>query len=335
MAAPQVLTLADGSQQEAALAALRTQGLAATVLSPTRLWVTQAPQHAAALPGVIAVNDAPPWPLASTLTTRAPVKLGDLIVGGRDLVIIAGPCAVESAEQLERVGSAVFARGAHALRGGAFKPRTSPYSFQGLEGEGLALLQAFKQKHKRPVVTEVMDTRDVEAVAAVSDALQVGARNMQNTALLQEVGRSKRPVLLKRGFGATVNELLHAAEYILAAGNDDVILCERGIRTFETCTRFTLDVGGLAWLKQTSRLPVLVDPSHAAGVESLVVPLALAGIAAGADGLLIEVHDDAAHALSDGDQALSPDAFSSLLDQLRPLAAALSRSLSAPLSARG
>jgi 3-deoxy-7-phosphoheptulonate synthase len=288
----------------------------------------------AGLAGVKAVHrQAPPWPLASTLLAPSClVPVGDVVCGGRELVVIAGPCAVESEAQLERVGDDVVAAGAHAVRGGAFKPRTSPYSFQGLGHEGLRILQAWKARRPRvAIVTEVLDTRDVAAVADVADVLQIGARNMQNSALLCAVAETKKPVLLKRGFGNTAAELLHSAEYLLARGNDAVILCERGIRTLEPGTRFTLDVGAVAWLKQRSRLPVIVDPSHAAGISDLVTPLALAGIAVGADGIMIEVHDDPATARSDGDQALILEEFKALLDKLAPVAAAVGRTLS-PLS---
>jgi 3-deoxy-7-phosphoheptulonate synthase len=285
------------------------------------------------LPGVVAVHrHAPPWPLASRLlASSSPVTVGGVVFGGRGLAVIAGPCAVESAAQLALVGGDVVRAGAHALRGGAFKPRTSPYSFQGLGHDGLALLADWKAAHPGvPVVTEVLDTREVAAVAAVADMLQIGARNMQNSALLTAVAESRKPVLLKRGFGNTAAELLHSAEYLLAHGNDAVVLCERGIRTLEPGTRFTLDVGAVAWLKQRTRLPVIVDPSHAAGVSDLVIPLALAGVAAGADGLMVEVHDDPAQARSDGDQALLLEEFTVLLDTLAPVAAAVGRSLARP-----
>lgn len=269
-----------------------------------------------------------PWPLASSkLADPTPLQIGGHAVGGHELFVIAGPCAVESAEQLARIGDTVRAAGAQALRGGAFKPRTSPYSFQGLALEGLELLRDYKQSSGHLVVTEVMDAAHLDAVAEVADVLQIGARNMHNSYLLDAVGQTRKPVLLKRSFGATASELLHAAEYILARGNAAVLLCERGIRTYETSTRFTLDVGTIAWLKQRTHLPVIVDPSHAAGVSTLVEPLAAAGIAAGADGLLVEVHHDPTRALSDADQALDAQEFAALMDHLRPLAAALGRGL--------
>ena len=282
-------------------------------------------------------RSAPAWPLASTLLkSAAPMLIAPgITIGGPALLMVAGPCAVENSAQLKMVGDAVVAAGAHAIRGGAFKPRTSPYSFQGLGREGLALLAAYKARTGTPIVTEVLDTREVAAVAEVADVLQVGARNMHNTALLRAVGDTRRPVLLKRGFGATVDELLHSAEYILAAGNERVILCERGIRTLESCTRFTLDVGGIAWLKQRTHLPIVVDPSHAAGRHDLVLPLALAGVVAGADGLLVEVHDDPSLARSDGEQALTLAQFSALMTALVPVAAAVGRVVHQPAGVDG
>jgi 3-deoxy-7-phosphoheptulonate synthase len=276
---------------------------------------------------VVAVHrTAPTWPLASTvLSGPRSVKVGDVDVGGRGLIVVAGPCAVETPEQTARITDAVVAAGAHALRGGAFKPRTSPYSFQGLGRAGLELLANAREKTGRPVFTEVVSPADVDAVASRADCLQIGARNMQNFALLKAVGETRVPVLLKRGFGTTVDELLGSAEHIMAAGNEQVILCERGIRTFEQHTRFTLDVAGIAWLKLKSRLPVIVDPSHAAGDPKMVAPLALAGIAAGADGIIVEVHDAPHEAKSDGHQALDVAGFAALLAQLKAMAPAFGR----------
>jgi len=256
------------------------------------------------------------------------------VVGGTALALIAGPCAVEGRDMLLDTAAAVRAAGATILRGGAFKPRTSPYSFQGLGAVALELLAAARAATGLPVVTEVMDTRQVERVAEHVDALQVGARNMQNFALLSELGRIQRPVVLKRGLSATIRELLMAAEYIMAQGNCDVILCERGIRTFETATRNTLDVAAIPVLKRETHLPVLVDPSHAAGDADLVAPLAFAAVAAGADGLMVEVHPNPADALSDGDQSLSFDAFRSLVRRLAPFARAAGRTLPATHAAR-
>ncbi len=282
-----------------------------------------------ALPGVESVMPVlKPYKLAAREFAAAPtlVRVGaQAVVGGRELLVIAGPCSVEGREMLHRTAAAVRAAGARALRGGAFKPRTSPYSFQGLGDEGLRLLAEVRAAHALPVVTEVMDTRQVERVAEHADVLQIGARNMQNFSLLQEVGRVRRPVLLKRGLAASVHELLMAAEYIMERGNTEVILCERGIRTFETATRNTLDVGAIPVLKRETHLPVLVDPSHAAGRADLVAPLAFAAVAAGADGLIVEVHPDPEHALSDGDQSLGLDAFASLMRDLTLFATAAGR----------
>ena len=247
--------------------------------------------------------------------------------GGDALCIIAGPCSVEGRAMLGATARAVRAAGASMLRGGAFKPRTSPYAFQGLGGEALAMLAEVRRESGLPVVTEVMDPRQIDAVAEHADMLQVGARNMQNFSLLSELGRVKRPVLLKRGLSATIRELLMAAEYIMAQGNRDVVLCERGIRTFETATRNTLDVAAIPVLKRETHLPVIVDPSHAGGYSDLVAPLSFAAIAAGADGLIVEVHPDPANARSDGDQSLAPDAFGALMTRLGAFAAAAGRSL--------
>jgi 3-deoxy-7-phosphoheptulonate synthase len=233
---------------------------------------------------------------------------------------------------LVATASAVRAAGATMLRGGAFKPRTSPYAFQGLGVEALRMLVAVRAETGLPVVTEVMDTRQVDLVAEHADMLQVGARNMQNFALLAELGRVRRPVLLKRGLSATVKELLMAAEYIMANGNHDVVLCERGIRTYETATRNTLDVAAIPVLKRESHLPVIVDPSHAGGDAALVAPLAFAAIAAGADGLIVEVHPDPERALSDGDQSLDPSTFASLMERLGAFAAAAGRTIDAPMT---
>jgi 3-deoxy-7-phosphoheptulonate synthase len=292
--------------------------------------------RAAQTPGVVALHrNAPPWPLASTLL-GPPTGIGlptGSVVGAGELLLIAGPCAVESAASFSAAADAVVRAGARAVRGGVFKPRTSPYSFQGLGRDGLEILRDWSVRNPGvAIVSEVLDPREVGAVAEVAHVLQVGARNMQNAVLLRAVAEAGRPVLLKRGFGNTAAELLHSAEYILSRGNERVMLCERGIRSFEPGTRFTLDVGAVAWLKQRSRLPVIVDPSHAAGTADLVTPLALAGIAAGADGLIVEVHDHPEEAASDGDQALELAGFEGLVSRLRPLAAAVGRSI-APAAA--
>lgn len=255
------------------------------------------------------------------------VRIGDASFGGGRFGLIAGPCAVENETQLLASARAAKAAGARVLRAGAYKPRTSPYSFQGHGPEGLKLLEEVGREVGLPVVTEVIETGDVEMVARHADALQVGARNMQNFALLKAVGRAGKPVVLKRGMSAKVEDLLLAAEYILAAGNDQVILCERGIRTFETATRNTLDLAAVPLLKQKSHLPVVVDPSHGTGKRDLVAPMALAGAAAGADGLMIEVHVDPAKALSDGPQSLYPEQLLALGKQLEALLPVVGRSL--------
>jgi 3-deoxy-7-phosphoheptulonate synthase len=248
-------------------------------------------------------------------------------IGGHRLAVIAGPCAVESRAQVEGAAEAVMRAGAHLLRGGAYKPRTSPYSFQGMEDEGLLLLENAGRRSGLPVVTEIMDAHDIDLVAEHADMLQVGARNSQNFSLLRRLGKIKKPVLLKRGMSTRIEEFLMAAEYILSAGNPNVVLCERGIRTFETATRNTLDLNAVPLLKQWTHLPVIVDPSHGTGLWSLVTPMALASIAAGADGLLIEVHPDPKTALSDGPQQLKPERFAELMRALRPIATAMNRSL--------
>lgn len=276
------------------------------------------------LPGVRAVQRlAEPYPLAARTGHPADtvVSVGKARIG-RDFCLIAGPCAVESSEQVTSIARQVSAAGAQLLRGGAFKPRTSPYTFGGLGAEGLELLCRAGRETGMPVVSEITDPRQLSLFREV-DVLQVGARNMQNFELLRELGRQEKPVLLKRSFGATVTELLQAAEYILAGGNERVILCERGIRTFETDSRATLDVAGIAALKEQSHLPVLADPSHAAGRRELVAPLALAAAAAGADGLMIEVHDRPEEALSDGRQALTCGEFARLARRVQALTALL------------
>ena len=276
-----------------------------------------------------------PYKLASRefVADRSVVRVGNgsgAAFGGRALAVIAGPCSVEGREMLRDTAHAVRSAGAGLLRGGAFKPRTSPYAFQGLGEAGLRMLAEVRAETGLPVVTEVMDTRQVELVAEHADMLQVGARNMQNFSLLSEVGRVQRPVLLKRGLSATLKELLMAAEYVMAQGNRDVVLCERGIRTFEPATRNTLDVAAIPVLKAETHLPVVVDPSHAGGRADLVAPLAFAAIAAGADGLVVEVHPSPETALSDGDQSLSPEAFARMMRALAPFAAAAGRTLHLP-----
>jgi 3-deoxy-7-phosphoheptulonate synthase len=247
------------------------------------------------------------------------VRVEDLEIGGSEFIVMAGPCSVESEDQLMESARIVKKGGAHVLRGGAFKPRTSPYSFQGLEEDGLKLLKNVRQEMGLPVVTEVMNTTDVALVEEHADIVQIGARNVQNFALLRAVGRARRPVLLKRGMMTTVEELLMSAEYILSCGNNRVILCERGIRTFETATRNTLDISAVPVLKELTHLPVIVDPSHATGHWKYVLPLARSAVAAGADGLLVEVHPEPEKALSDGMQSLRPDTFYRLMNEVRAI----------------
>jgi len=255
------------------------------------------------------------------------VDLGGVVVGGDRFTVIAGPCAVESSEQMRRTAEAVRAAGACALRGGAFKPRTSPYAFQGLGRRGLELLRDASELTGLPCVTEVVEVADVELVDRYADAFQCGARNMQNFRLLRELGRARKPVILKRGMAARIEDLLLAAEYILAEGNPDVILCERGIKTFETATRNTLDLNAIPFIKRRSHLPVLVDPSHGTGLRELVPSMARAAAACGADGLLVEVHCAPEEALSDGRQSLHPQEFATLMRDLAPIAAAAGRPL--------
>jgi 3-deoxy-7-phosphoheptulonate synthase len=271
-----------------------------------------------------------PYKLASKIFKPEPtvVKVEDIEIGGSNIVIMAGPCAVESREQLFESAMAVKKAGAQFLRGGAFKPRTSPYSFQGLEEEGLKMLKEAKELTGLKIVTEVMDVHSVELVAEYADVIQIGTRNMQNFPLLKAVGRINKPVLLKRGLAATLEEWLSAAEYILSEGNKDVILCERGIRTFETYTRNTLDLSAVPAIKKLSHLPIVVDPSHGTGKWHLVAPMAKAAIAAGADGLIIEVHPDPKNALSDGAQSLTPENFEALCQDIKVIAKAVGRDFS-------
>jgi 3-deoxy-7-phosphoheptulonate synthase len=268
-----------------------------------------------------------PYKLASRETRdgNTVIEIGDVRVGGPKCVVIAGPCAVENESQLMETAVAVKEAGASMLRGGAFKPRTSPYSFQGLEEEGLKILAKAREETGLPIVTEVMSASDVDLVGKYADVLQVGARNTQNFALLKAVGLSERPVLLKRGMMTTLEELLMSAEYIMASGNDNVMLCERGIRTFETAMRNTLDISAVPVLKSKSHLPVVVDPSHAIGQWRFVLPLAKAAVAVGADGLMIEVHPDPQNALSDGPQSLKPEKFLQLQKEIESIAGIVRR----------
>lgn len=255
------------------------------------------------------------------------VRVGKVVFGGTKVVVIAGPCAVENEEQMMETAKTVKKAGASMLRGGAFKPRTSPYAFQGLEEEGLKILDNVRKEVGIPFVTEVVNPRDVDLVARYADMFQIGARNMQNFTLLKEVGKTKKPVILKRGLSATIEEWLMAAEYILSEGNFQIVLCERGIRTYETSTRNTLDLSAIPSIHRLSHLPVLADPSHGTGKRHLVAPLSKAAIAAGADGLLIEVHPDPESALSDGPQSLNFDAFEELMAEIKPVATAVGREI--------
>jgi len=271
-----------------------------------------------------------PYKLASRDFKKTPsiIKIGDKVsIGGKKVILIAGPCSVESRKQILASAKALKAAGAHVLRGGAFKPRTSPYSFQGMGEDGLKILAEARETYGLPVVTEVLDTRHVELVNKYADCFQIGARNMQNFELLKEVGKTKKPVLLKRGLMSTIKEWLMSAEYIMSNGNLKVILCERGIRTFETTTRNTLDLSAVPAVKELSHLPVVVDPSHGTGKRSLVAAMTKAGIAAGADGVTIEVHPKPEEALSDGDQSLVPAEYKKLVKEVRLVARAVGRSI--------
>jgi 3-deoxy-7-phosphoheptulonate synthase len=277
------------------------------------------------LPGVVeVVRVLKPYKLVSRdfQPEDTVVKLpGGVTVGGGALLACAGPCSIESEEQMTAVARAVKAAGGNAIRGGAYKPRSSPYAFQGMGLEGLKLLRAAGDEVGLPVITEVLDVRDAEEVAEHADVLQVGARNMQNFMMLEELGTMSKPVLLKRGLSATIEEVLSAAEYVLKGGNRDVILCERGIRTFETYTRNTLDLAAVAALKGLTHLPVIIDPSHATGRRDLVAVMCRAGLVAGADGMIVEVHPDPEHARCDGPQSLTPEAFRELMESLAPILA--------------
>lgn len=288
----------------------------------------------AAIPGVQKVVPVQPaFKLASKTAHPQPtiVEVGSKNVtkiGGGHLGMIAGPCAVESAERLDEIAGAIKAAGANILRGGAFKPRTSPYSFQGLGEEGLKILREVGDKHGLPVVTEVIDPRNVELVAEYSDMLQLGARNMQNFVLLTEVGKTGKPVLMKRGMAATIKDLLMSAEYVIANGTTDVVLCERGVKGFDNACRNMLDIAAVPQIKELSHLPIIVDPSHATGRPELIPACALAGVAAGADGIHIEVHNKPEDAMSDGPQALLPEQYAETMEQIKKVAAAVGATIS-------
>ncbi|CAN5745747.1 3-deoxy-7-phosphoheptulonate synthase [soil metagenome] len=264
------------------------------------------------------------------------VSVGDVRIGGDEVIVMAGPCSAESEEQVEASAAAVRRAGAKVLRGGAFKPRSSPYSFQGMGEEGLRLLKSAADRHNLKLVSEVMDLSQIELISKYADILQVGARNMQNFTLLRELGRSRTPILLKRGISATIEEWLLSAEYILAGGNMNVVLCERGIRTFESYTRNTLDISAIPVIHKLSHLPIVADPSHGSGRRDMVPSMARAAVAAGADGLIIEVHTDPDHALSDGAQSLYPNQFDGLMAELRIIAPAIGRAICLePVTRRG
>ncbi|MEE9443782.1 MAG: 3-deoxy-7-phosphoheptulonate synthase [candidate division Zixibacteria bacterium] len=288
------------------------------------------PEILLALPGV--ENVVPilkPFKLAAREFKKEStvVSMNGIKIGGRELVMMAGPCAVENRDQIMETAEVVAKAGAKILRGGAFKPRTSPYSFQGLGEEGLKIMREAADAHGLAMVTEVISPQYVDLVGKYTDILQIGARNMQNFALLEAVGKAARPVLLKRGLMSTIEEWLMSAEYILSNGNPHVILCERGIRTFETYTRNTLDISAVPIVKELSHLPVIIDPSHSTGKRSLVSPISKCGIAAGADGLIVEVHPHPEDALSDGPQSLHPEEFEALMDELKPMAQAMGRDI--------
>jgi 3-deoxy-7-phosphoheptulonate synthase len=285
----------------------------------------------AAMPGVEAIVPVlKPYKLASAESRgeASSVAIGNVHIGGREKVaLISGPCSVESKDQILAIARTVKKSGAKILRGGAFKPRTSPYSFQGLREDGLRFLAEAREQTGLPVITEIMDARDLTVIEKYADCLQVGTRNMQNFSLLKEVGRSHLPVLLKRGFSATINDLIMSAEYVFSEGNMNVVLCERGIRTFESATRYTLDLNAVPLLKAKTHLPIAVDPTHGIGLREFIPQMSLAALAAGADALMIEVHDSPELAKSDGQQALTPEIFAELVPRLRLVAEAIGRSL--------
>jgi 3-deoxy-7-phosphoheptulonate synthase len=296
----------------------------------------QLADHFASLPGVEHVRRiSDPFKLVARATRPegTQIQVGKVTIGGKALAIIGGPCSIESREQALQTARLVKAAGANLLRGGAFKPRTSPYSFQGLGKEGLQILAEAREETGLPVVTEVMDADEVELVSAYADVLQIGARNMSNFRLLSRVGRMNIPVLLKRGPGSRISDFLMAAEYIMVEGNHKIILCERGITTFEDATRYTLDISAIPVCKHLSHLPIIVDPSHSAGEWRYVSALAQAAVAAGADGLIVEVHPNPAVALSDGPQAMRPDKFRAMVANVARVAEALGRSVDIPVSA--
>jgi 3-deoxy-7-phosphoheptulonate synthase len=312
----------------------RSSGVRQTVLGAVGVQPDFDVRHVKVLDGVADVyRVTSPYKFASRTWREedTTIDVKGVAVGGDEVIVMAGPCSVESEEQLDAAAAAVAAEGATFLRGGAFKPRSSPYSFQGLGEEGLRLLRTVGDRYDLRVITEVMTPEHVDLIGQYTDVFQIGARNMQNFDLLRAVGRTEIPVFLKRGLSATIEEWLMSAEYVMASGNPDVILCERGIRTFETSTRNTLDLSAVPVVKKRSHLPIFVDPSHGIGIRDKVTPLARAAVAVGADGLMIEVHPDPPRALSDGPQSLFFDQFTTLMEQVRRVAEAVGRSVRAPL----
>ncbi len=307
----------------------RSTGSTRTVIGVVGLSRTPLdPREFEIMPGVHeVVKITEPYKLAGRVFKQEDtvIRIGDVEIGGRDVVLMAGPCAVESEKQLDIIASSVSRYGARILRGGAFKPRTSPYSFQGLGEEGLKFLRTTADRYGLLVITEVMDTGQIGLVARYADILQVGARNMQNFNLLRELGRQARPVMLKRGLSATIQEWLLSAEYVMSGGNHQVMLCERGIRTFENYTRNTMDISAIPIIKKISHLPIIADPSHGTGLRDKVIPMARAALAAGADGIMVEVHHEPEMALSDGPQSIYPEQFAELMAQLRLIAPAIGR----------
>jgi 3-deoxy-7-phosphoheptulonate synthase len=308
----------------------RSSGSQQTILGAIGVKPAFDPRHLQLLDGVSEVHRVTePYKMASRSwkSENTVVHSGNVVVGGNEVVIMAGPCSVESEEQIHQTAAHVASCGATVLRGGAFKPRSSPYSFQGLGEAGLIMMRAAADAHGLQVVTELMDPAHTDVVCKYADIIQIGARNMQNYSLLKVVGQSGHPVFLKRGLAATIEEWLMSAEYILAENNPNVILCERGIRTFETYTRNTLDLSAVPVVKSRSHLPIVVDPSHGVGIRNKILPMALAAVAAGADGLMIEVHPNPSQALSDGPQSLPFESFSELMDQVRRIAEVIGRTM--------
>ena len=308
----------------------RSTGIEHTVLGAIGVHPEYDHRQIEVLPGVAEViRITEPFKLASRAFKRegSGYSVGGVVIGGNDVVVIAGPCSVESEKQIFTIAQKVSASGAKILRGGAYKPRTSPYSFQGMGVEGLKLLRAAADEYGLMVITEVMDRSQIDEVEKYCDILQIGARNMQNFTFLKDLGKASKPVMLKRGLAATIEEWLMAAEYILSGGNQQVILCERGIRTFETATRNTMDISAIPVVKKKSHLPIFADPSHGVGIRDKVIPMARAAVAAGADGIMVEVHQDPDHALSDGAQSLFPEQFTQMMKETRLIAAAIGRSI--------